>query len=384
LQVTEAHVLTIGRLPHPSQAFVVVDANWKLHIKLVIMPPIKETNLTSRSNMDHFPEQQELELERFASALRPRAPWTYNVDLVFLVGCPRSGTTWLQAMIASHPAIYTGPETRFFALFGALEKEFQRPDSAKAGLPVYCTKEDFYKVMAELFWSFISALNYPPSKAKYFLEKTPHHCLFSEFILNTFPNARFIHLIRDGRAVVSSMLRASKSWGQHWAPETVDKATQSWLSHTNSGRMIAQQTKGTDQYIEVRYEDIRQNPHYQMSKLFEWLGLPTKESLINSAVDSNALDKVTSSKEPFASIPMIDGNTIVPKAKTAYPEGFIGSASFNVEDIQLSQLQRLRVEYLAGKLLQELGYPEVKPQLSMWEKIATSSKVRRKLRLPLL
>lgn len=345
------------------------------------MPPIEETDITSRPTIDHCSEQ---ELERFASGLRPRASWTHNIDLVFLVGCPRSGTTWLQAMLASHSAIYTGPETRFFALVGGLEKEFLRSDSAKAGLPVYTTKEDFYKVTAELFWSLISALNYPLGEPKYFLEKTPHHCLFSEFILNTFPNARFIHLIRDGRAVVSSMVRASKSWGQHWAPETVDQATQSWLRHTEAGRMIAEQTRGSDQYIEVKYEDIRRNPHYHLSALFEWLGLPIDESLINSAVDSNALDKVVSSKQPFASIPMIDGNAIVPKAKTDYPEGFIGPASFNIEDIQLTQLQRLRVEYLAGKLLQELGYPEVKNQLSMWEKIATSSKIRRKLRLPLL
>jgi hypothetical protein len=345
------------------------------------MAPIEETNLTSKPNMEHFTEQQQL--EKFASVLRSRAPWTYDIDLVFLVGCPRSGTTWLQAMLASHPAIYTGPETRFFALTGGLEKEFLRPDAAKAGLPVYTTRKDFYKATAELFWTLISALNYPSGEPKYFLEKTPHHCLFSEFILNTFPNARFIHLIRDGRAVVSSMVRASKSWGQHWAPETVDQATRSWLSHTKAGRLIAQQTKGSNQYIELRYEDIRQNPHYHLSKLFEWLGLPTDELILNSAVDSNALDKVVSSKEPFASIPMIDGNTIVQKAKTAYPEGFIGPASFNVEDIQLSKLQRLRVEYLAGELLQELGYPEVK-QLSIWEKIATSSKVRQKLRLPLV
>lgn len=346
------------------------------------MPPIEETNLTSRPDMNQFTVQQNL--DRFASTLRPRAPWTHNTDLVFLVGCPRSGTTWLQAMIASHPAIYTGPETRFFALVGGIEKEFLRPDATKAGLPVYSTKEDLYKVTAELFWSLVSALNYPSGEPKYFLEKTPHHCLFSEFILNTFPKARFIHLIRDGRAVVSSMLRASKSWGQHWAPETVDQATKSWLQHTQAGRMIAEQTKGTDQYLEVRYEDIRQNPHYYMSKLFEWLELPADESLISSIVDANALDKVASSKEPFAAIPMIDGNAIVPKSKTAYPEGFIGPASINVDDIQLSKLQRLRVEYLAGKLLQELGYPEVKNQLSIWEKVATSNKVRKKLHLPML
>ena len=51
----------------------------------------------------------------------PRAVfWTNNVEMIFLVGCPRSGTTWLQAMLSSHPTVYTGPETQFFFSFSTV------------------------------------------------------------------------------------------------------------------------------------------------------------------------------------------------------------------------------------------------------------------------
>jgi hypothetical protein len=55
-----------------------------------------------------------------------RAPWTHEAGLDFLVGCPRSGTAWLQAMLACHPDIYTGPETPFFGAYHPVEREYLR------------------------------------------------------------------------------------------------------------------------------------------------------------------------------------------------------------------------------------------------------------------
>jgi len=156
---------------------------------------------------------------------RQRSAWTYNVDLIFLVGAPRSGTTWLQAMLACHPAIYTGPEMWFFATFGAAEREFLRPKDRRVSLSEYLSKNDFYQIMAGLFWLSVSALPAPSVTPSYFLEKTTRHCFYANFILSTFTNAQFIHIIREARAVVASMLRASRGCGENWAPErTIDAA----------------------------------------------------------------------------------------------------------------------------------------------------------------
>lgn len=312
----------------------------------------------------------ELNSEAPISMSRARASWTCDVELIFLVGCPRSGTTWLQAMLACHPAIYTGPETQFFSTFAAVEKEFLRPKDRRVGLSEYFSKEAFYSVMAELFWATLSRLPPPPSIPVYFLEKTPHHCVYADFILGTFPSARFIHLIRDGRAVVSSLLRASQSWGRDWAAKTAGGATKVWSKHVREGREIARRVQHPAQYIELRYEELRRQPHQHLARLFEWLGIPADMALINAAVDANGIDRIRHSQEPFGSIPTPGGRAITPIIDAAYPAGFIGPAPYDVDAVPITRLQRLRVEYLAGSLLRELGYTVSKERLSLSERLA--------------
>jgi hypothetical protein len=313
---------------------------------------------------------------------RGRAPWTQDLDVVFLVGAPRSGTTWLQSMVASHPHIYTGTETLFFMTFGPAEKRFFNPPGGRRiGIGEYLSKEQFYNFMGRLFWCAISALPEPPSIPKYFLEKTNSHCLYGDFILNLFPNARFIHLIRDGRAVVDSLLRASNGWGADWAPRSVDEATKLWALHVRASRKIRELIKDSGQYIEVRYEDLRKNPYQSLSELFKWLALPVDKSLVGSIIESNSLHNTLQSKEPFGSIPMKSVSGVEPKVNTAYPPGFIGPAPSQLNEISLSYLQRIKVELLVGDLLRDLGYPDVRPP-SIIMRILTSTKLRRTIGLP--
>jgi len=288
-----------------------------------------------------------------------RASWTHNVDLIFLVSAPRSGTTWLQAMLSSHPEIYTGPETFFFETFAPVEKSiYHSGGELRVGLAEYFDKEEFYDLITELFWRIISILPEPPILLKYFLEKTASHCLCADFILKVFPNARFIHLIRDGRAVTASILRASRSWGKNWAPKTVDEAAKLWIKFVKASRDIAKMVRDPNQYIEVRYEDLRQNGAYELSRLLEWLNLSADESLLNTIVKKNSIENIRRSGY-FQSIPIPKGSN-APTANVAYPKEFIGPAPFKVQDIGLNRFQYLQVEYLCSDLLHELGYRDMK------------------------
>src|SRR5438128_3132184 len=85
-----------------------------------------------------------------------RAPWTHAVEPVFLVGCARSGTTWLQAMLACHPAIHTGPETHFFSSFHPVELEFWRAKDRRLGLSEYLGQDAFYGLIGDSFWRTVS------------------------------------------------------------------------------------------------------------------------------------------------------------------------------------------------------------------------------------
>lgn len=305
--------------------------------------------------------------------------WARDLALVFLVGSPRSGTTWLQAMLACHCEISTGPETGFFSAFSRADAAFARGADRRVGLSEYWSADQYRQIVEDLFSSLIAKLPPPPSPPRYFLEKSPQHCQHAEFILRIFPEARFIHLIRDARAVVASMLHASTGWGRDWAPRTVADATGVWMRSVEAGRRIKQQVGHPDQYWEVRYEDLRRDPEGHLARIFAWLGLPAEESLIRAAADANAIERVRGSARPFASIPLGPGEGA---QREAYPGGFIGPAPCAPEDVELTRPQRLRVEDLAGRWLVALGYPLSESGRSVRERLLSSPRMRRLLRLP--
>ena len=308
-----------------------------------------------------------------------RADWTRHVDLIFLVGCPRSGTTWLQAMLAAHPAIYTGPETHFFETFSQAEFAIQHTQARGVGLKAYFTPDNFQELIANLFWHTISALPEPSAHPQYFLEKTPQHCLVAPFILNIFPNARFIHLIRDGRAVVASLLRAGRSWGQPWAPQHAFDATlHFWLNSVHAGRQIADLVPRKEQYIEIKYEALRSDTRSSLLNLWEWLNLPADDSFIRSVVNATSLRNRDASGAAFPSIAQVAH--LEQAVPTIYPDDFWGAAPVNPDEVQLSLTERLWVETLAGSVLQELGYSQLSCYLPFLEKVAMSRHGQRLLR----
>jgi len=89
--------------------------------------------------------------------------------------------------------------------------------------------------------------------AVFFLDKSPNSTPHVELIAKCFPEARFIHMIRDGRDVAISMLMASKGWGKSWATRRVEEAAREWKRFVVQGRKTREFTRN---YTEVRYEEL--------------------------------------------------------------------------------------------------------------------------------
>jgi hypothetical protein len=279
------------------------------------------------------------------------ADWTRQVSLVFLVGSPRSGTTWLQAMLAGHPEVYTGPETHFFELFDRVDEKFAKLTKPnRHGMARYWTDDLFYRWMAELFRGAISALPAPKTRPVVFLEKTPAHCLHAPVIVRLFPQARFIHLVRDGRAVVSSLLRLSTGKSKGWAPKRVSKAVDMWKRCVVAGQRIPSLVSDPSQFVELRYETLRRDPEEHLSRLFAWMGLKADAALVRGIVEANALENVLKSDERFPTI-----TRVMPEEKK-FRDRFFGSAAVSPDEIELTRWQRARVEMRARGLLRKLGY----------------------------
>lgn len=116
---------------------------------------------------------------------------------IFVIGAARSGTTLLADRILSRfsGVLYTG-EIDFVWRYG---QPFIRHDVRRSG------KETHKTYIRDWFWKFHASRG----AASIVIDKTPSNILRMQWIRSVFPTARFIHVIRDGRAVA---LSARQEW----------------------------------------------------------------------------------------------------------------------------------------------------------------------------
>ncbi|MET9382425.1 sulfotransferase [Streptomyces sp. NPDC002928] len=209
-----------------------------------------------------------------------------SVRPVFVLGCPRSGTTMLQLMLHAHPRIALPPETRF--VLPAYEDrlrfgDLREPDN-RAGLAQWITgrKEtrfhelglDAHSVaerIADAPPTLGSALGVPlqayaerHGKVRWG-DKRPAYALHVDAILRLFPDAQFVHLVRDGRDCVASLL------GMPWWHRGFHEAVATWAQVMDVTRRYARRL-GPDSWREVRYEDLLADPETQLRGICAYLG----------------------------------------------------------------------------------------------------------------
>ena len=192
--------------------------------------------------------------------------------LFFLVGAPRSGTTWLQLMLASSDQVATVNETHLFSLY--LASQFDSWDQFKHGREIglsHLMKEvEFLTLIRHFADAVMSRILAAKPEATVVLEKTPDHVLHWRHILKIYPEAHFIVLIRDPRAVVASLEAANKGWGHSWARSGVVENCTLWKQFVTEGNQIRHTTNNV---IEVRYEDLHANCTAELRHIFAWMGI---------------------------------------------------------------------------------------------------------------
>lgn len=186
-----------------------------------------------------------------------------DIPVVYIIGAPRSGTTWLQRMLGCHPEIASPQEIELLNGYVApLRAEWARqlPSTEEnwrrmryKGLPSVLTEAEFHVLLTEFVEAIYQAVLERKPKATILLEKTPTYSLELETVRAIVPHARFIHMVRDGRDVASSLIGAASTWGDWWAPRELADAARSWKTHVESARSAANRGHG---YLEVRYEEL--------------------------------------------------------------------------------------------------------------------------------
>ncbi|MBA3655049.1 MAG: sulfotransferase [Actinobacteria bacterium] len=186
---------------------------------------------------------------------------------IFIVGCQRSGTTLLRLILDAHPNLSIGPESRFLDDLAKVTGE-DWPRIEPYGLP----REFFHERFAALFHDF--QMTYAQRRGKRrWGDKSPRYTLHLPFLDALFPECQVIHVIRDGRDVVSSHR-------ERWGYASAYKATAKWQRYIEAAR-AAGRNLGPARFAEVRYEALVADPEPELRRLLEFLGEPWDDAVLH-------------------------------------------------------------------------------------------------------
>jgi len=216
-------------------------------------------------------------------------------ERAFLVGCPRSGTTLLQSMLMAHPEIHSFPETKFFIRSFGGRWRWMLHETLRGGylwyLIVrwlvengYLTRGDVYNIplswskteMVEVFRGVLDCLT-AEQEAEVWIEKTPRHLHCMDAIQRHMPAAQFIHIVRDGRAVVASMYKLAythpDTWGHY---QSIDRIIQRWNRCIKDTLRYADD----DRHTVVRYERLVETPRQVLQEFSSTLNVKYNSAMI--------------------------------------------------------------------------------------------------------
>jgi len=104
-----------------------------------------------------------------------------------------------------------------------------------------------------------------------YADKTPHYVSHLSLLAARFPEARFVHVVRDGRDVALSLLEVP------WGPDTIKEAALHWRRRVLEGRAAG---LPGNRYREVRYEALVADPERELRALTAWLELDYDASML--------------------------------------------------------------------------------------------------------
>jgi hypothetical protein len=210
---------------------------------------------------------------------------------LFVVGSGRSGTTMLRLMMDAHPDFAIPPESHFIPRMWAIRDRYRRGGRLDAMalaedlFPQFRFRE--WKIPADAVRRRIEKLDDPSFAGvmdAFFLayagehgatrwgDKTPGYVLEMDLLAELWPDARFVHLFRDGRDVALSFLQ--RKWARH-----LPEAAELWAYRSETGRRAGQKL-GPGRYLEVRYESLVDDGEAELARICAFIGLDLRPEML--------------------------------------------------------------------------------------------------------
>ncbi|MGI9020610.1 MAG: sulfotransferase family protein [Solirubrobacterales bacterium] len=283
----------------------------------------------------------------------------------FVVGVGRSGTTLLRLMLDAHPQLAMPPETGFIpGLIRAAKAEDATPQTLLEAVTSHRKWGDFPMSESELLarWRELERLRPRPAvRAFYELyaehqgkprwgDKTPGYTMYMGPISRTLPEARFVHVIRDGRAVALSRMRTLAL-----RPVEMSKVANRWQKRVRKARAKGE---ALEHYLEIRYEDLVREPESTLRRVCEFIELDWDPALLDyHRRSSERLAELDRDIPAWGKkLPRSAESRMALHEQTTKPPD---PARIDRWRSELSAADIATFEQVAGDLLEELGYEAV-------------------------
>ena len=302
---------------------------------------------------------------------------------IFVVGHPRSGTTLLASMLGRHPEIASTPETLYL-----LQGRFQVATALAAGPEAVADRlhRTPLRRLARDRDALVAALRAAPlteaavfrvllasfagaSAARRIVEKTPMHIRHIETILDWFPDARIVWIVRDGRACVASLQRVP--WATH------DPEVLGWQWVRNMAFALAAEGRAGAAMTRVRYEDLIADPVAEMDRIQDFVGVARSAAVHDHTLGVDTVKPFERDWKANVNKPVIGARVDAWKQELApevrrrlgaimdpllvrlgyAPEGLAGAAGAAGA---MTGLRRALAGHGAGLAIERLAYPRLK------------------------
>ncbi len=265
---------------------------------------------------------------------------------VFIIGSRRSGTTWTLWLLSDHPSIVGIQHTNLIDAFKKInswwldEDEIHnsivsgKDEKIKANLKDFITENDFYSSCQQLVSSIFNQSFNEKKQASIVVESQPENIDNLDLLMKLFPDAYYLHVIRDPRSVFGSWKSIVKTWSSEDVFRTHPvEFSERWRKEVLTGRKLSEHALN---YMEIQYEEMKSNGESVLQGVYRWLGVEASDDLVRHALASCEMQKL--------------------RKKGNMPKGFFRKGMSDGWKSDLSEAEVQSVEYLLKDLMDELNY----------------------------
>lgn len=301
-----------------------------------------------------LPETMLLELYENTST---RINSALNKQIFFVVGAPKSGTTWLQKLLDSHPEIACYGEGHFHRLIDMMGQLVKQHNSGQETVNTYVYENSpYYRLVSDaefdyLVTTFIGLMfsqRKIDNNIRFVGDKTPLHVMHMHTLRTAFPTAKFIHIVRDGRDAAISITRHSDRMlnritlpGQPLFYQCIKEAAERWHGSIQAALQFQQQFP--HQYHQVRYFELKQAPKEAMEGILSFLGASQDDEMIAQIYKANTFEALSGGRKAGQE-----------NISSFYRKGIVGDWKNHFDNKSLEIFNQI-----AQTSLEAMGYPVV-------------------------